>query len=373
MNSLIPKTEFIGIENVVHLAAGGESPVLASSAAAVNRFLLDKGVGMPSRERMYATAARARERLGRLLNAKAQDVGLLWNATAGLHAVVLGIEWQPGDNVVVAASEFPSLLHAFQAHGIELRRVGIEACVTPEEMAAAVDAKTCAIVVSHVSYLTGARSDLGALRAIADKNKSRLIVDASHSLGVVQVDGSLCDVVVSCCYKWLLGTHGVGVFYVNSDRWPDLEPRAVGWNSVIAEPDWRQRDGFHLKPTMEKFEGGNPTFMSIYYLENALKTLEEVGISRIERHVLDRGGELRAGLARQGLPLLTPEKREQRAGNICIEIEDSEELEALLRKHGVLTWGGDKRSRISVHAYNDAADVERALEELKALWPMFRQ
>ena len=61
MDSLIPKAEFIGIENLAHLAAGGESPVLAGSAAAVNRFLLDKGTGMPGRVRMYDTASRCRK------------------------------------------------------------------------------------------------------------------------------------------------------------------------------------------------------------------------------------------------------------------------------------------------------------------------
>lgn len=54
--SLIPKGEFIGLENVTHLAAGGETPVLISNAAAVTRFMVDKGVGMPGRDRMFATA-----------------------------------------------------------------------------------------------------------------------------------------------------------------------------------------------------------------------------------------------------------------------------------------------------------------------------
>lgn len=365
--SLIPKSEFIGLENVTHLAAGGETPVLISNAAAVTRFLVDKGVGMPGRDRMFATAARARDGLARLLNVTSQEIALLWNATAGLHAVALGMDWRPGDNIVVGAGEFQSLLHIWQAAGIELRRVGAERGATLDEVADAVDSHTRAIVVSHVSYLTGARSDLNALREIADTCGARLVVDASHSLGVIPVDGSLCDVVVSCCYKWLLGTHGVGVFFVNSKRWPRLEPKAVGWNSVIPEPNWQQRNGFVLKPTMEKFEGGNPSFMSIYYLENALATLEAIGISRIESHVLELGRALLKGLSRLDVDLLTPETPASRAGNISIATTRSEQMEARLRERGVLTWGGDGRLRISVHAYNDMGDVERVLEEIEGL------
>jgi hypothetical protein len=35
---LIPKTEFIGLEEITHLCAGGESPTLKSHRAAVERF-----------------------------------------------------------------------------------------------------------------------------------------------------------------------------------------------------------------------------------------------------------------------------------------------------------------------------------------------
>lgn len=316
---------------------------------------------------MQATAQSARARLAKLLNGKAEDIALLWNATAGLHAVAMGMDWRAGDNVVVAASEFPSVLHVWQANGVELNRVGAQPVVTLEEVAAAVNARTRAIVVSHVSYLTGARSDLAALREIADRVGARLIVDASHALGVVAVDGALCDAVVSCCYKWMYGTHGVAVFYVNSARWPDLQPKAVGWNAVMPEPDWTRRESFELKPTMERFEGGNPSYMNIYYLENALKTLDEVGAADIEAHVLDVGGELHARLERLGVPLLTPRARAQRAGNISIATDRSDVLEAYLRDRGVLTWGGDGRLRISVHAHNDLQDVERVVDELAQL------
>ena len=367
MSDLIPKDEFIGIENIAHLAAGGETPVLAGSVNAVTRFMFDKGIGMPGRDRMFATADRVRHQLARLLGGSAKDVALLWNATAGLHAVAMGIDCRAEDNVIVAASEFPSLLHVWQGAGLNIRRVGAEARVTLEEIAATATPNTRAIVVSHVSYLTGVRSNLAELRNIADKCGVRLIVDASHSLGVVAVDGSLCDTVVSCCYKWLLGTHGVGVFYVNSDRWPELETKVVGWNSIVPEADWRQRETFELKHTLAKFESGNPSFMSIYYLENALARLLEIGLDKIEAHVLELGGALRDQLEHLNVNLLTPETPSLRGGNICFHYAKSEILEAELRERGVLTWGGDNRLRISVHAYNDNKDIDKCLNELRNL------
>jgi selenocysteine lyase/cysteine desulfurase len=373
MTAPIPKSLFVGIEHVAHLAAGGEAPVLRSHVDAVSRFLFDKGDGMPGRARFFPVVHGARERLASLLGGQANEVSFLAHASEGLFVASEGIDWRPGDNVVVEGSEYPSVLQAWQRlsrKGVEVRAVGEEPVVPHAELAAAVDARTRAVAVSHVSYLTGARHDLVTLRRLVDRVGARLVVDASHALGVVPVDGASCDVVVSCCYKWLFGIHGAGVFFVNARRWPDLQPPWVGWHSTEREEDWRRRGTYHLRAGAERFEAGNPPFLPLYVLENARRTVAEaarVDVPTIEAHVLALGGELRQGLVKLGLPVLTPEAPESRAGNIVFATDRSEEIEARLRAAGVLTWSGDGRLRISVHGYNDEGDVARALDALARL------
>ena len=80
--------------------------------------------------------------------------------------------------------------------------------------------------------------------------------------------------------------------------------------------------------------------------------------------MLALGGTLRAGLVKLGLPVLTPEPPEERAGNIVFASDRCLEVEQALREAGVLVWFGDGRVRLSVHAYNDEADVARALGAL---------
>jgi cysteine desulfurase/selenocysteine lyase len=366
----IARSLFVGIEHVAHLAAGGEAPVLRSHVDAAARFLFDKGDGMPGRERFLTVVARARERLGALLGGGPHEVSFLAHASEGLFVASEGIDWRTGDNVVVERSEYPSVLQAWQrlrTKGVEVRAVGAEPVVPHAELEAAVDGRTRVVAASHVSYLTGARHDLTALRRLADRVGARLVVDASHALGVVPVDGTLCDVVVSCCYKWLFGVHGAGMFYVNARRWPDLAPPWVGWHSTEREEDWRRRADYRLRTGPERFEAGNPPFLPLYLLENARRTLDEVGVPAIEAHVLALGGELRRGLVKLGLPVLTPEAPETRAGNIVFATDRSREVEAGLRAAGVLTWSGDGRLRISVHGYNDEGDAARALDALARL------
>ena len=370
MTSPISKDLFIGIEHVAHLAAGGEAPVLRSHVDASLRFLLDKGNTMPGRERFFVVLGRARERLAALLGGGPHEVSFLAHASEGLFVASEGIDWRHGDNVVVEQSEYPSVLQAWQrlrGKGVEVRAVGEEPVVPFAELESAVSARTRVVAVSHVSYLTGARHDLAALRHLADRVGARLVVDASHALGVVPVDGTLCDVVVSCCYKWLFGVHGVGVFFVNGRRWPDLVPPWVGWHSAERDEDWRRRTDYRLRAGAERFEAGNPPFLPIYLLENARQTLDGVDGRAVEAHVLALGGELRRGLVKLGLPVLTPEAPEARAGNIVFATDRSPELERALRAAGVLTWSGDGRLRISVHGYNDEGDVARALDALARL------
>ena len=367
MPGLIPKTAFIGIDHVAHLATGGEAPVLRANLAAATQFLLDKGDGMPGRERFFVTADRTRVALAARLGGRPEDIAFLGSASEGFHVASEGIDWRSGDNVVVGQSEFPSVLLAWQRlrpRGVEVRAVGRETVVTPEEIAAAVDRRTRAIAVSHVGYLTGARHDLGRLRSLADRVGARLVVDASHALGVVPVDGTLCDVVVACCYKWVLAVHGVGVFYVNSRRWPDLAAPWVGWHSTFREDDWRRRTEVRLREDGSRFEAGNPPFLSVYVLESALRTLDRIDPRASEAYVLALGGALRAGLVKLGLTVLTPEAPEERAGNIVFATDHSLEVERALRAAGVLVWAGDARVRLSVHVFNDEADVARALAVL---------
>ena len=238
IHALVPRSDFVGLESVTHLAAGGEAPWLAAHTEALALLARDQSGGMPGRARKDATVERARERAARLLGVDAADVALLSSTTEGVNVLALALDWQPGDTVVVEAIEFPSLVFPWtklQEQGVELRIVrpsdGSPWSYTLDDLAAAVDSRTRLIATSQVSYLTGRRHDLAQLRDIADRAGALLLVDATHGAGVVPVEAGLADVVVSSCYKWLLGTQGIALFYRDPQRLGALEPPIVGWHS----------------------------------------------------------------------------------------------------------------------------------------------
>jgi selenocysteine lyase/cysteine desulfurase len=175
---------------------------------------------------------------------------------------------------------------------------------------------------------------------------------------------------VTSCYKWLLGTHGVAIFYWNRQRLPDLEPPFLGWHSGESIPDWHEPTVFNLRSGADRFEAGNLGFISIYILDNALDQILRVGIPAIERHVLHLSGMAWEGLHALGFELMTPRDPAQRAGNICFMTPHISEIMAWLSERNIRVWGayaGVGRVRASTHLYNSTEDVERLLKALEEL------
>lgn len=368
--SLMPKTDFVGLEDFVHLAVAGESPTLKSHFAAMARFALDKSRGMLGREARYQIYAQVKERLARFMKAEPDDFAFLGSTSDGVNTLANCLEWRPGDNVVVEDIEYPANVYPWLRQvrrGVEVRVVHTDNWRSDfEKFAQTVDHRTRVISVSQVSYLTGRRFSLERLAELAWSVGAVLAVDVNHALGVLPVDASLADFMFSGCYKWILGFHGVGICYWNRRRQPDIEPLYVGWRSVVGWWEGKPWDEYKLKPDAGRIETGNPSFVSLYALDNSLDYFDRIpgGIQAVENHVLGLGERLRAGLVKLQLDVVTPAAPIDRAGNIVFRIQKADAVVAGMRHRGVLVWSSKGRVIISVHFYNDEADVDRCLNAL---------
>lgn len=371
---LIPKSQFVGIENVSHLATGGESPMLRSHYDAIDRFFQDKAQGESSRELLEATYQRAKKKMATLLSVEPNEIAFLASASDGVNLLAHGLKWKEGDNVIVADVEFPSDVLPWT----RLADLGVEIRIVPhrnwrinlEDVAAQIDARTQVIAMSYVSYFTGQRQDLPALSQLARSANALLLIDATHAAGAIPVEARYADILVCSCYKWLLGIHGSAVFYWNQERVPDLKPPFLGWNTSIAIPSWDAPTTFEPKPGADRFLPGNPGFISLYVLENALDQLLAIGAQPIEEHVLSLSQQVWEGLTNAGWEVITPRAKDERAGNVCFVASEIDSLTSKLAQQGVLIWGsygGVTRVRVSTHLYNTAEDVQALLDGLKVI------
>lgn len=371
---LIPKSEFIGLNGVAHLAVGGESPMLLTHRQAIEQFMQDKSRGEPARQLESELVERARGKCGTLFGVNSDHITFLSNASEGINNVAYGLDWREGDNVVVADVEFPSGILPWTKlanRGVEVRIVRNKNwAIRLEDIAALIDDRTRVVEISYVSMLTGQRLALPQLSAMVRSSNAILLLDATHAAGVVPVDASLADVMVTSCYKWLLGAQGVAVFYVNRERLPDFHPPFLGWNSPVRHGGWQSPTDYELQHSAHCFQPGNAGFISIYILDNALDRLLGLGIERVEQHALALSGEIHDAVSAMGYEMMTPRADAERAGNVCFLADDLDALRVQLEQQQVLIWGayaGYGRLRISTHVYNDSDDVERCINALRTI------
>ncbi|HUG14997.1 MAG TPA: aminotransferase class V-fold PLP-dependent enzyme [Thermomicrobiales bacterium] len=367
--TLAPKTDFLRVPDVAHLCAGGETAILRSHSDAIERFFEGKSDGLAGRmEQTMGLLARTRQRAADLFGVPARDMAFLSSSTDGINQLAAGLDWQIGDNIVVEDIEFPSDIYPWarlQDRGVEVRVVrqwGGDASLA--RLADAVDGRTRVLSTSHVSYLTGRRYDLEQLATIAHDAGSLLCVDATHATGVIPVEARHADIVVSSCYKFLLGVHGAALFYCNPERLSGLQPQQVGWNSAASSRGVQDPTAFTPRPDASRFEAANPPFLALAVLDNALAYINAIGIDRIAQHVLALGDLVWDALDARGIRPISPRDPEQRGPNVCFLWPDPAQLTAQMAERGVLIWGDNGRVRVSFHAYNDEADVERFLAAL---------
>lgn len=369
MNSPLAKADFLGLDQHTWLYTGAESPPHRGVKAAVENYLEGRQHGPDGRERNADIEEKCKSNLAALLNAAPAQIALLSNASEAISHLALAFDWKAGDNVIINTLEFPSGALpwlALKAQGVEIRVVEHRNYdFSVEDILAQVDENTRLVMTSHVSYLSGARLDHQTLYQELQRTDALLLLDSTQALGVVTVDATQADFVVSSTYKWLLAMHGAGVLCVNPARTRELTTRFVGWRSVREMFAPNRFENFERHEDARQWELGYPAYATLYALEFSSGLLRETGIERIENHVLQLGDQLIASLDKLGVALLTPRARARRAGNIAFVCARGEELADRLRERGIFLWGGDGRARASIHGFNDAGDIELLLQELR--------
>lgn len=359
---LAPKSDFIGLEDGrIHLATGGQPPLLKAHRAAFEAYAADKADGAAGYQRHWQVGAEVKDRLATLTGLPAADHALIGSASEGIARALSAIDWQPGDNVVVSELDYAAGRHSMlrlSGLGVETRMVpGSGWRIEPTDLLAACDGRTRALYVSQVTSMTGQRVDIAALSKGLAGSGTMLIVDASHALGVVPVDGTLADVTVSSCYKYLCATQ-MGILAWNRARRPDFEPLAVGWCSGSDAPDHRV---YTPHPDARRAQAGNSNHLDVYLLRASLDYLLGFGIPAISAHVEALATRLHAGLSDRGLELITPAAPAERAGNVAFAHPDNAAIVAKAAAAGIHLWDGYGRVRCSVHLFNDRDDVDRLL------------
>ena len=303
------------------------------------------------------------------IGATPEEIALVGNTTAGINLVAEGFPWQPGDNVVTRADEFPSNQYPWlnlADRGVQTRRVptgGGESDL--QRLAAACDDRTRILTVSWVTYADGWRHDVDRLAEIAHQHGALLFLDAIQGLGVFPLDVSKTpvDFLAADGHKWLLGPEGAGIFFTRREHLELLRPVGIGWNSVVGARDFHRIE-LVLKDTAARYEGGTQNTAGLIGLGASLELLAEFGVEAISRRVLEITDLACRRLEQLGALVISDRRDAHKSGIVTFELpgRDPEAVRRRCLERDVVLSCRAGKLRISPHAYNDESDIDRLIE-----------
>jgi selenocysteine lyase/cysteine desulfurase len=239
------------------------------------------------------------------------------------------------------------------------------------ELTAAIGPRTRLLAVTWVDSFTGRTLDLHELGAACRQAGMLFVVNASQALGARPLDVSATpvDAVVACGYKWLCGPYGTGFAWLHPDLLDRLRPQQAYWLAMQAGRGLDQmretsvRDDLGVRAFDVFCPAGFATTLPwIASLELFLGT----GIGTIadwDQRLVDR---LVAGIDPERFRLISPASGPARSTLVVLSAVDgsSEQRHRRLTEAGIDIAYREGNLRVSVHLFNEPAEIDRALAVL---------
>jgi selenocysteine lyase/cysteine desulfurase len=306
----------------------------------------------------------ARRAFATLVNAEPDEVAVTTSLSAGVSALASGLRFARRSKVVLTDWEFPTIGQIW--HAQEARGARVVHGSTLEELDRLIDDDTLLVSITHVSYRTGAMTDVPRIVELAHERGALVLLDSFQSIGSLPVDVKELgvDFLGAGVLKYLLGSAGLGFFYCRRELVERVWPTQTGW---FADENIFAMDHTDYSPahTAARFQSGTPPVPAIYAGIAGIELMQEIGIVETREHVNALNTHFIAGLDELGAILVTPREPDRRGALVCVKSTDSKALVAALDADGIITSERDGNLRVSAHCYNTSDDLDAVLAALR--------
>ena len=381
MTTPLPREQFPVTEHYRYFDHAGISPLPRASVEAAQWFV-DRMMrkGKLDYDELETRQVATREAGARLMGVPVNDLAFIKNTTEGLGFVSSGLEWSPGDRVIAPDLEFPSMIFpwlALRERGVQVDLIapigdGGTLPLAEFERVIAAGPPPKLVAVSWVQYGRGWRTDLRGLARLCHDAGALLCVDAIQGIGVLPEALADCDVdfAMGDGQKWMLGTEGLGFFYVAERVRDRLRPLEPGWASVPHRGEWSNLD-FVWDDSSRRFEGGSYNMVSTMILGASLALLLDAGVDAIWNHVDGLCDHLVTGLtAIDGVRVLSDRSEAGRSSIVSFSVDGiaPEQIAERLQADHFVCMARAGGVRVAPHGYNtiDEIDALLAAVELQA-------
>jgi selenocysteine lyase/cysteine desulfurase len=316
-----------------------------------------------------------RKLLAEFAGATLEEVIVTRNATESLDTVISGLDWKPGDEAIMAAQDYGSMLDMFKQqarrHGIINRIISLpnhpgsdEEIVSLYEKA--ITPRTRLLMVCHIVNITGQILPVRKICDMAHQRGVPVMVDGAHSFAHLKfnIPDLGCDYFGTSLHKWLGAPLGAGLLYVRKDRVAGLWP-------LFADSSYGDEDIRKLNHT-----GTNPVHTELS-ITDALSFHQKIGSARKEarlRFLQEYWTKEVRG--RPGITMNTPadSHRACAIANVAVDrLPPGDLARILLEKYKIWTvaidapHAGVRGVRITPNIYTTNVELDTFVAALKAL------
>lgn len=196
---------------------------------------------------LWGDIDRSRAALGGLINADAEDLVFVSNATSGVANVIANIDLHAGDEVLVTRFEYPACINnlrrACERAGAELVVVDLPWNPIDEDsvLGAIMDRvsdRTRLAMFSLITSATAVRLPVERLIKELHARDVETLLDAAHGPGCVPMDIKAWNPTYCTgnAHKWLCSAKGCAFLYVHKDKQDGFRPVILSNDAYDMEP-----------------------------------------------------------------------------------------------------------------------------------------
>ncbi|ANV91269.1 aminotransferase class V-fold PLP-dependent enzyme [Picosynechococcus sp. PCC 8807] len=195
------------------------------------------------------------------LQAQPQNIALTENVTAGCNIALWGIDWQPGDEILLGDCEHPGIVGIVQEiaarFDVKIRICPLFDTLNGGDPTAAIaqhlTPQTRLLVISHLFWNTGQILPLKEICTLCHSQNILVLVDAAQSFGMLPLDLPALgvDFYAFTGHKWWCGPAGVGGLYISTEAIAQHRPTFIGWRGVT---QWEKTTEVALAQDARRYE-----------------------------------------------------------------------------------------------------------------------
>lgn len=328
-------------------------------------------------ESFFNNTSSLRAEFAKLINAPHQEsCAIVPSVSYGLANVSANLKAGKGDNIVVAAEQFPSNIYAWKAleedKGIQIKYVESPQTLEGrgkawnEKLLEAIDKHTKMVATGHVHWADGTQFDLPAIRQRADEVGAILVIDGTQSIGALPFDVEKFrpDAVVAAGYKWLMGPYSTGVAYYG-EYFQEGKPIENNWMNRLHSDDFQNLINYQntYQPGAVRYEvGESANFILTPMLTRAIEQVNEWGPENIQAYCRKLTTPFIKAFENLGIHLENSAYRGEHLFGLRLpQGMDMEVIKKHLTEERIYVSVRGNSIRVSPHLYNSEQDFEKLL------------